>query len=397
MTNTSTDPAPARPTSRRAAVLAWMRRHTLGKILAVVAAAAVLITAVVITNAVAANAEFEDKLTSARGAVKALGQAEIHNNAQKIALDAEITRTLDTSAAVATIVAGAPAYFDTSAAAELEQARLALDAAVTAVKTPPAEGQPAASTTLEPASVDRILPKDPTLQQLTAFQKTLAAAIRAVEADTDRKDTAIDTLVQAREDLRGPLRNLANTVVTVNAPAVRAFAPAVDITAFNDTVTALQITIDDNDPLIPPLETYETAAKTVLDAQTAINTQAAIDAANQAGNDSYVDPSTGEAKPNPNYNGGGSGSGSGGGSGGGSADGGSSGSGGGGDSGSGGGAPAAPTPPRIVYTSYACGGAGGYSESSYNNRGITVPGSGVASVNGPYDSGSGWRVDWTCG
>ncbi|MBD8519153.1 hypothetical protein IFU11_19580 [Plantibacter sp. CFBP 8804] len=124
-----------------------MRRHTLGKILAVVAAAAVLITAVVITNAVAANAEFEDKLTSARGAVKALGQAEIHNNAQKIALDAEITRTQDTSAAVATIVAGAPAYFDTSAAADLEQARLALDAAVTAVKTPPAEGQPAASWT----------------------------------------------------------------------------------------------------------------------------------------------------------------------------------------------------------------------------------------------------------
>ncbi|MBD8535579.1 hypothetical protein [Plantibacter sp. CFBP 13570] len=247
-----------------------MRRHTLGKILAVVVAAAVLITAVVITNAVAANAEFEDKLASARGAVKALGQAEIHNNAQKIALDAEITRTQDTSAAVATIVAGAPAYFDTSAAADLEQARLALDATVTAVKTPPAEGQPAASTTLEPASVDRILPKDPTLQQLTAFRKTLAGATRAVEADTDRKDTAIAALVQAREDLRVPLRNLANTVVTVNAPAVRAFAPAVDITAFNETVTALQITIDDNDPLIPPLETYETAAAAVITAHTTI-------------------------------------------------------------------------------------------------------------------------------
>ncbi|MBD8516371.1 hypothetical protein [Plantibacter sp. CFBP 8804] len=265
----ATVPVSARPQSRWAAVLAWMRRHTLGKILAVAAAAAVLITAVVITNA-EVGGTYDSALTSARGAVKALGQAEIHNNAQKIALDAEITRTQDTSAAVATIVAGAPAYFDTSAAADLEQARLALDAAVTAVKTPPAEGQPAASTTLEPASVDRILPKDPTLQQLTAFRKTLAAAIRAVEADTDRKDTAIDTLVQAREDLRVPLRNLANTVVTVNAPAVRAFAPAVDITAFNETVTALQITIDDNDPLIPPLETYETAAAAVITAHTTI-------------------------------------------------------------------------------------------------------------------------------
>lgn len=268
---------------------------------------------------------------------------------------------------------------------------------------------PAASDTLVSPKVDRGLRETVSTVDARKLTKQLTTATDVVDADTETKQQAAGALQDAQDAVDTALRDVGNTVVTKDAHAVRAAAPNVDpalLAGFEAAVSALQVSIDDADPLVAPINAYVAAAKTVLDAQTAFNTQAAIDAANAAGDDTYVDPSTGESKPNPNYDGsgsgsgdgsgsgsgGGSGSGDGGGSGGGSGGGGGSGDGGG----SGGGGSAAPTPPRIVYGSSSCSGAGGYAESSYNNRTIGVPGSGVASINGPYDSGSGWRVDWTC-
>lgn len=371
------------------------------QVLAGAAAATLLAGGLFGYNAVTAHTQQQKAIAAANTAVHTLATSEISNQAAKIDLDAAITGAQQYSAGVVPIVAAAPAYLDTAAAATLEQARLTLDAAVVTVKTPDPENPDAAaaSTSFETPKVTRILPKNATEMQAKKMTRALTAVIGDVDADTTAKRTAITTLTAAQKPVDEALRAVANLAVTTNAPAVRAAAPNIDKTVFEQSVTTLQITVDDGDPLTAAIAGYTAAAKTVLDAQTAFNIQAAIDAANAAGDDTYVDPSTGESKPNPNYDGG-SGSDGGGSSGGGSAGGGGggSGSGGGSDSGSGsgGGAPAAPTPPRIVYGSSSCSGDGGYAESSYANRTIGVPGSGVASLNGPYDSGSGWRVDWTC-
>ncbi|MBD8104774.1 hypothetical protein [Plantibacter sp. CFBP 8775] len=349
-------------------------------------------------NAMSAHSLQQDAIATTKAAVHTLAMAEISNQAAKVDLDQAITDAQAYSASIVPVVAAAPAYLDAAGTAVLEQARLVLDATVVVVKTPDPEHPdiPAASTTYETPKVDRILPKALTTVQAKQMTRELTAAAVDVDQDTAAKQFAIDTLAAAHEPVDTALRDVGNLVVTTNAPAVRAATPNIDKAALEQAVTTLQVTLDDADPLVPAISGYIVAAKTILDAQAAFDTQAAIDAANAAGNDTFVDPSTGESKPNPNYNGGNSDGGSGGGSGGGSDSGGSGGGGDSGGSGGGGGAPAAPTPPRIVYSSYACGGDGGYAESSYNNRGITVPGSGVASINGPYDTGSGWRVDWTC-
>lgn len=387
------DPEPPTPAPSDAAPKRSRRRIQM----AVVASLAVGVLAtgsVFGLNAMSAHAAQQDAIATTKAAVHTLAVAEISNQSAKVDLDGAITSAQQYSASIVPIVAAAPAYLDAGATAVLEQARLALDAAVVTAKTADPEHPdiPAASTTYETPKVNRILPKAPTTFRAKQMTRELTAAAVDVDQNTAAKRFAIDTLTAAHEPIDTALRDVGNLVVTTNANAVRAATPNIDKAALEQAVTTLQITIDDADPLVPAINGYVAAAKTILDAQTAFNTQAAIDAANAAGNDTFVDPSTGESKPNPNYDGG---SGSGGSSGGGSGSGGS----GSGDSGSGGGggsAPAAPTPPRVVYGSSSCSGDGGYSEVSYSNRGIVVPGSGVASYNGPYDSGSGWRMDWTC-
>jgi uncharacterized membrane protein YgcG len=351
---------------------------------AIVLTGALVAGGIVLTNI----ATHGDELAAARQAVSVLGKAEITRHKAEIDLQSALETAHTETGVLGGIVADGAGYSNQDVITRLDAANKTL---ATNISTwIPDGGDAPVVDVAAPETVTRIIPTNWDTPKIrtgtTALQeatktvvertKTLTVAADQLEELTGETDRA---LVEVAEVSPGTAQALLGTLPSADQPSRDALQTA---------LTALQAGIDM--PGLAGLErAYIDAMKAVQASHVAVETQQAIDAAAAADADTYVDPGSGERKPNPNYSGGGNG---GSGSGGGGSDGESS----GGDSGSGGGGSPAPSPPRIVFSSYACGGAGGYSWGGYNNRALSVPGSGVASYNGPYDDGTGWRVDWTC-
>ncbi|WP_022893265.1 hypothetical protein [Agromyces subbeticus] len=209
-----------------------------------------------------------------------------------------------------------------------------------------------------------------TSAEIESAEEQLALAANLTDAIT-----AVDETIIA---LSAGLGDLAIAQVNANPSAGQAEKDATTNTATAAVKAAAEKKPSAGD-VAESLTTYATAVAALKNSHTTAEAQkaaeAALKAAQEAGEATYTDPSTGEVRQNPSYNGGGDS--------GGSSDGGDSGGSSGGNSGG-------DIPPKPSISYYGTCHSGQYG----TNTGGGVP-TGASVVNQYWD-GNSWKADWQC-
>lgn len=406
MTNTESESAssgdPALATETPPTTPPGGRRRIRNTIIAGVAAVAVIVAGgLVATNVVHAQA-----VARANTAIGALSKVEISERAAQLQLQDALNDTGTQWAKLTALQAAVPGFVDQTVIDKSKTDTAPVQKTLTGFEKLQSSTDPVAYTVSNtPTKITRIIGKDWDTGRIDKTSDALDAASKKIGLNTIKLGGRTGELVDQAASVRYAYVSLTldamGATQGILAAAPSADQPSRDFLAA--AITAVQehkvklVPGKDWDTYLGQVDAYFAAIKGVQDSHAAVETQKAIDAAAAADSDTYVDPSTGESKPNPNYRGGGSGGGSGGGGGGGSgggSGGGGGGSGGGSGGGDGGGSTGPVRYPMKVATGGTCSGAGGSQSVTYGST-LVVPGDAISYSTYEIDS-YGYGVNWTC-